>query len=100
MSVWKKKKEKKKMVAKIKHCYSNYDYCEEKARKCTCKKVCGDYVTVLPSKDFFFYFFFFDYLLNAVSLPLTTNIKMQHIYIAFLITLSKAWTGIVTGGVN
>lgn len=42
------------------------------------------------ARIFFFYFFFFDYLLNAVSLPLTTNIKMQHIYIAFLITLSKA----------
>ena len=71
---------------------------KKKHKNVNVKQVCGDYVTVLLSKCF--YFFYFSYLLNAVSLPLTTNIKMQHIYIEFLITLSKAWTGIVTGGVN
>lgn len=100
MSVWKKKKEKKKWLLKLNIVIPIMITVKKRHTNVNVKKVCGDYVTVLASKDFFFYFFFFYYLLNAVSLPLTTNIKMQHIYIAFLITLSKAWTGIVTGGVN
>lgn len=96
----KRKKKKKKWLLKLNIFIPIMITVKKRHTNVHVKKVCGDYVTVLASKDFFFTFFFFDYLLNAVSLPLTTNIKMQHIYIAFLITLSKAWTGIVTGGVN
>lgn len=80
----KKEKRKKKMVAKIKHCYSNYDYCEEKARKCTCKKVCGDYVTVLPSKDFFFLLFFFGLFTQCCLITFDYKYKnAAHLYCVF-----------------